>query len=111
MGEGVNKWSDVRLHLNSSLRAWLGGTEQPMIRAWRGLCLLSSEFSVLHHGLGTLRRRLEGIRVVSGQCLSSSLHNHLITFYRKTLLISRVVAKRGVRACFRPRRCLAQRAC
>jgi len=36
---------------------------------------------------------------VSGQCLSSSLHNQFITFYRKTLGSSRAFATEGLRGC------------
>ena len=62
-----------------------GGTGQQRTRAWRELCRLSSEFSGLHRGSGILLPRAGETRAGSEQCLSSSLHNQFITFYRKTL--------------------------
>ena len=56
-----------------------------MTRAWRELCWLFSESSVLHRVLSTLQRRAGETRDMNEQWLSSSLHNQAITFNRKRL--------------------------
>ena len=83
---------------------WGGGRGLPTTRAWRGPCLPFSRSSELHRGSGTLQRRAGGTRDVNGRCLSSSLHNRFITFYRKTPAISSVSTQKigSVRAWRRP---------
>ena len=78
-------------------KAWSGGMELQMTQAWRELCELSSGFSELHRGSGTLQQQAGETRGVNGRCLSSSLHNQFITFYRKTPMTSRVIATSGVK--------------
>tara|TARA_B100001564_G_C20264527_1_gene500858 strand:- start:296 stop:583 length:288 start_codon:yes stop_codon:yes gene_type:complete len=71
--------------------------ELQMTQAWRELCELSSGFSELHRGSGTLQQQAGETRGVNGRCLSSSLHNQFITFYRKTPETSNVLAEKDVR--------------
>ena len=73
-----------------TVSSWGGGRGLRTTRAWRGPCLPFSRFSELHRGSGTPQRRAGGTRGVNGRCLSSSLHNRFITFYRKTPAISSV---------------------
>ena len=70
--------------------SWDGGRGLQKTRAWRGPCQLSSESSGLHRGSGTPQRQAGGTRGANGLCLSSSLHNRFITFYRKTPATSSV---------------------
>ena len=90
--------------LEVSVSSWGGGRGLRTIRAWREPCLPSSESSELHRESGTPQRRAGGTRGVNGQCLSSSLHNRFITFYRKTPAISSVSPQQmgSVRAWRRP---------
>ena len=74
--------------------------ELQMTQAWRELCELSSGFSELHRGSGILQQRAGETRDVGEQCLSSSLHNQFITFYRKTSITSRVIATSAFKSGF-----------
>ena len=56
-------------------KGWSGGMELQMTQAWRELCELSSGFSELHRGSGTLQQQAGETRGVNGRCLSSSLLN------------------------------------
>ena len=80
----------VCYRLEVPVSSWGGGRGLRTTRAWRGPCLPFSRSSELHRGSGTLQRRAGGTRGVNGRCLSSSLHNRFITFYRKTLATSSV---------------------
>ena len=66
-------------------------------RVLRGLCRPSSESFALLRGSGTPQLRAVETRDVNGRCLSSSLHNQFITFYRKTPETSNVLAEKDVR--------------
>ena len=73
-----------------------GGRGLQKTLAWREPCRLSSESFGLHHGSGTPQLRAGGTRGANGLCLSSSLHNRFITFYRKTPATSSVSPKKRV---------------
>ena len=94
----------VCYRLEVPVSSWGGGRGLRTTRAWRGPCLPFSRSSELHRGSGTLQRRAGGTRGVNGRCLSSSLHNRFITFYRKTPAISSVSTQKmgSVRAWRRP---------
>merc|ERR1711991_857001 len=75
--------------------SWGGGRGLRTTRAWRGPCLPFSRSSELRRESGTLQRRAGGTRGVNGRCLSSSLHNRFITFYRKTPATSSVSTQKN----------------
>ena len=93
-----------RYRFEVPVSSWGGGRGLRTTRAWRGPCLPFSKSSALHRGSGTPQRRAGGTRGVNGRCLSSSLHNRFITFYRKTPAISSVSTQKmgSVRAWRRP---------
>lgn len=66
--------------LGRGLKPWDGGRAQQKTRAWRGLCQLSSIFFVPHLESDIPRLRAGETQVGSELCLSSSLHNQIITF-------------------------------
>ena len=76
--------------------SWDGGRGLQKTRAWRGPCRLSSESSGLHHGSSIPRLRAGGTRDANGLCLSSSLHNQFITFYRKMPATSSVSTEKRI---------------
>ena len=87
-----------RLASSVPVSSWGGGRGLRTTRAWRGPCLPFSRSSELHRGSGTPQLRAGGTRGVNGRCLSSSLHNRFITFYRKTPAISSVSTQK-MRSC------------
>ena len=86
----------VCYRLELPVNSWGGGRGLRTTRAWRVPCLPSSRFSELHRGSGTPQLRAGGTRGANGRCLSSSLHNRFITFYRKTPATSSVSTKKRV---------------
>ena len=94
----------VCYRLELPVSSWGGERGLRTTRAWRGPCLPFSRSSELHRGSGTPQRRAGETRGVNGLCLSSSLHNRFITFYRKTPAISSVSTQKmgSVRAWRRP---------
>jgi hypothetical protein len=85
----------VYRRLEWPLSSWDGGGGLRKIPAWRGPCQPFSGSSGLHRGLGTPQLRVGGTRGGNELCLSSSLHNRFITFYRKTPATSSVSTKKG----------------
>jgi hypothetical protein len=50
-------------------KGWSGGMELQMTQAWRELCELSSGFSELHRGSGTLQQQAGETRGVNGRAV------------------------------------------